>query len=70
LVLNSKLSADEAHSLDSPISLQELDTAAEEGDVRTAAGADGVSNAFVKKFWSFFRKPLYDYMHCCFRKKD
>jgi exonuclease III len=69
IVQNCMLSQDERQQLDSPITIQELDVAADQGDVNTAAGADGISNAFVKRFWNFFREPLFDYMTCCFRKK-
>jgi retron-type reverse transcriptase len=67
-VLASKLSGDEARQLDQQISIQELDVSAAEGKVKTAAGADGINNAFVKQFWQYFRVPLHNYMNCCFRK--
>jgi Reverse transcriptase (RNA-dependent DNA polymerase) len=67
IVLGSMLSPEESALLDSDLSLIELDKAAQEGDIRTAAGADGVSNAFVKKFWSFFRVPLLNNINHCFR---
>jgi hypothetical protein len=68
-VIASKLSREEAALLDQPVSIQELDESAAEGKVRTAAGADGINNAFVKHFWQYFRCPLLNYMNCCFRKK-
>jgi hypothetical protein len=64
------LTAEESRILDSDITLHELDKAAQEGDVRTAAGADGVSNAYVKKLWNFFRVQLLNNINVCFTNKS
>jgi hypothetical protein len=70
VVTGSKLSSAEADRLNDDLSLQELYIAAQDCDIRTDAGADGISNAFVKKFWKFFRKPLLGSANACFRKKE
>jgi hypothetical protein len=50
--------------LEEPISLQELDTSASQGN-RSAAGMDGINNCFIKKFWHLLRTPLHRYVtHC------
>jgi hypothetical protein len=49
LVVNSKLSPEEAESLNTNISLQELDKAAKDSKIRTAPGIDGFNNDFIKK---------------------
>ena len=51
IVVASRLSADRANSLETPLSLLELDQSIKEAKIRTAGGADGFSNAFLKKFW-------------------
>jgi exonuclease III len=69
LVQNSKLNAFESNALNVPLSLFELDVSAEEGNEKTAAGPDGISNAFVKKFWQHFRIPLHANITFCFNRK-
>jgi exonuclease III len=70
IVIDSKLSVQESEFLDRPLSIQELDTAAQEAKTRSASGSDGFSNMFIKKYWSFFRFPLLQYALCCFEKKQ
>jgi hypothetical protein len=38
-------------------------------NLRSAPGVDGLSNAFIKKYWHFFRTPLFNYANECFVKK-
>ena len=54
-----------AAQLDTEISLPELDKAVEETRVKTAAGPDGISNSFIKKFWRLLRDPLHKYTNFC-----
>ena len=41
--------------------MDELDAAIASTKTRTAAGPDGISNAFIKKFWKQLRTPLLKY---------
>ena len=43
--------------LEREISLEELDSAAAECKTKSAAGPDGISNGFIKKFWTLLRIP-------------
>jgi hypothetical protein len=69
IVSNSKLSQNERETLDSPLTLAELDDSMEACNIRSAPGIDGLSNAFIKKYWQFFRVPLFNYAIECFYKK-
>jgi hypothetical protein len=69
IISNSRLTNDERILLDSPLTIDELDTSIEKCNMRSAPGIDGFSNAFIKKYWQFFRLPLLNYATECFRKK-
>jgi exonuclease III len=69
IVSNSKLSLDERDTLDSQLTISELDESMEACNIRSAPGIDGLSNAFIKKYWQFFRVPLLNYATECFNKK-
>jgi hypothetical protein len=69
IVQACKLTDAERVSLDHDFSIQELDAAAKKGKTGTACGSDRLNNLFVKKFWSFFREPLFRYTTTCFEKK-
>jgi hypothetical protein len=47
--------------------MDELDTSAMQGN-NSAAGMDGINNAFIKKYWTLLRKPLFNYSSCCHTK--
>jgi exonuclease III len=68
VVTNSKLTAEEAATLNNPITLQELDNSVAKAKTNSAGGQDGFNNTFIKKYWKFFRNELYNYSLCCFRK--
>jgi hypothetical protein len=68
LVTDSKLSDTERNSLETPISLIELDTALKEANAKSAPGLDGLSVKFIAKFWKFLRYPLFNYAATCFEK--
>jgi hypothetical protein len=61
VVINSKLSDREKIELDSDMQINEFDEAVKEIKTNTSPGIDGISNRFIKKFWRFFRTPLYNY---------
>jgi Reverse transcriptase (RNA-dependent DNA polymerase) len=67
-VINSKLSNDEKAELDSELSINELDEAVKQIKMNSSPGIDGISNKFIKKFWEFFRTPLYNYTQTCLNK--
>jgi hypothetical protein len=68
LVTNSKLTKDEYVALDAPLSLAELDKSIDKCNIKSAPGIDGLSNAFIKQYWQFFRVPLFNYATCCYEK--
>jgi hypothetical protein len=55
-ILNSRLVKDSvipeniSRDFEEPISIEELDESAAQGN-RSAAGMDGINNCFIKKFW-------------------
>jgi hypothetical protein len=69
IVLNSKLTIDEKARLDSPLTIEELDSSMEKCNLRSAPGIDGMSNVFIKKYWQYFRIPLFKYANSCLSKK-
>ncbi len=69
IVANSKLTLDEKVRLDSPLTIEELDSSMEKCNVRSAPGIDGMSNVFIKKYWQYFRLPLFNYANTCLAKK-
>jgi hypothetical protein len=60
LVRDSIISEATATQLETPLSIDELDRSAAQGN-RSASGMDGLSNCFIKKFWHVLRKPLHRY---------
>ncbi len=69
IVMNSKLTLDEKVRLDSPLTVEELDSSMEKCNLRSAPGIDGMSNVFIKKYWQYFRIPLFKYANSCLYKK-
>jgi Reverse transcriptase (RNA-dependent DNA polymerase) len=61
IVRDSVLTEDERVLMDRDLSLAELDEAVKNIKIRSAAGPDGISNAFIKKFWQYLRIPLLNY---------
>ncbi len=68
IVTNSKLPFDIKTRLDRPLSIHELDISILQAN-KSASGMDGMSNCFIKKFWRFFRLPLYRYAKCVLQKR-
>ena len=68
IVKESKLSNSERDSLEKPLDISELDKAVKEANRKSAPGVDGLSMAFISKFWNLLRTPLFRYAICCFKK--
>ncbi len=66
LVRDSIISEATAPRLEDPLSMEELDKSAAQGN-KSASGMDGLSNCFIKKFWHVLRKPLHRYATHCVR---
>jgi len=60
-VRNAILSDEEKLSLETEISLQELDAALKDCRTNSAGGNDGINYGFLKKFWALLRIPLLNY---------
>jgi len=58
-------SAEETALLEAGLAIEELDEAVEKCNTKSAPGIDGISNNFIKKFWPYFRMPLYEYTRSC-----
>jgi hypothetical protein len=69
IVQNSKLTVTERETLDLPLTIDELDISMEKCNIRSAPGIDGLSNAFIKKYWRLLRTPLFNYATHCYAKK-
>jgi hypothetical protein len=68
LILNLKLDENEKQRLDQEISRDELDIALDGANCKSAAGIDSISSKFIKRYWEFFREPLYKYAKSVFVK--
>jgi hypothetical protein len=66
-VRDSKLSEQKSAELEQAITIEELDISAMQGN-KSAAGMDGLSNCFIKRFWALLRVPLHRYLLECLRK--
>jgi hypothetical protein len=64
LVQDSKIPPDISENFENPLSIEELDISAAQGN-RSASGKDGISNCFIKKYWDYLRIPLHRYATCC-----
>jgi hypothetical protein len=69
ITTSSKLTMEERNLLDTPLTIEELDASLEKCNLRSVPGIDGMSNAFIKKYWQYFRIPLFNYPNVCFEKK-
>jgi hypothetical protein len=67
-VLASKLSELERNELEQELNINEFDKAVEISKNNTAPGIDSISNRFIKTFWPYFRKPLFDYSKHCYNR--
>jgi exonuclease III len=69
-VRKMKISQEEKERLDGPFTLEELDRALEDSNMKSAPGIDGINNKFIKLIWHMVRVPLLKYAECCFEKKQ
>jgi exonuclease III len=66
IVQNSRLTLTERENLDRPLDISELDKSMKKANLKSAPGIDGISNKFLKKYWHFFRRAVYEYCNYCF----
>jgi hypothetical protein len=69
-VEDSKITQADRDRLDSNLSIDEFDQALKEIKSNTSPGIDGISNRFIKKFWTYFRIPLFQYANYCLDKGE
>jgi hypothetical protein len=67
LVQDSRIPEALSRDFERNLSIDELDTSAMQGN-NSAAGMDGINNAFIKKYWTLLRKPLHKYSDFCHAK--
>ena len=48
--------------METPLQVTELDKAVEEGNPRSAPGADGFGMPLIKACWDYLRNPLFNYV--------
>jgi hypothetical protein len=66
-IQNAKLSEAEKIDLDSPLTIEELTKSINKANLKSAPGANGISNKFIKRFWDFFKYPLLKYANYAFQ---
>ncbi len=67
LVQDSRIPEALSRDFERNLSIDELDTSAMQEN-NSAAGMDGINNAFIKKYWTLLHKPLHKYSDCCHAK--
>jgi hypothetical protein len=67
-VRSSKLSEIERDELELELNIAEFDKAVEVSKNNTAPGINSISNRFIKTFWPYFRKPLFEYSKHCYNR--
>ncbi len=67
LIRSLKIDNREKLSLESELSIDELDSALDGANKNSAAGMDGLSTRFISRFWSHFRIPLHKYAGAVFQ---
>jgi hypothetical protein len=67
LVLDSKIPQTLMHEFETPLSISELDSSANQGN-KSASGMDGISNCLIKRYWALLRTPLHRYASLCHEK--
>ena len=68
IVRNSRLTREEADSLETRLTLEELDNSLKKANFGLASGLDGFSNILIKKCWHLLRIPLLKYADTCLEK--
>jgi len=59
MVLGNKLTDLEKNILDRDLTMEELENALNDSNLKSAPGIDGYSYRFIKAFWRFFKTPLF-----------
>jgi hypothetical protein len=70
VVQDSKLSVEKKGSLETPLTMEELNRALEGANGNSAPRIDGINTKFIKKFWYIFNIPLLRYAQRCFDKGE
>ena len=65
-VTNAKLTEAEKLILEAPLTALEFEKSMSESNLSSAPGTDGISNKFIRHFWSYFKNPLLNYANHCF----
>ena len=55
----TKLYENEKNSMEGPLTIEELDQSINQAKLKSAPGADGFSNYFIKEYWHYFCTPLH-----------
>ncbi len=66
IVKKSRITQEQREQLEREMTIEELDLSVAQGN-KSAAGMDGLSNCFKKKFWPLLRTPLHRYLLHCLR---
>ena len=66
IVTGSKLNEAEKDSMETPLTIEELDQSINQAKLKSAPGGDGFSNYFIKEYWHIFRKPLHKLSVDCY----
>ena len=66
IVEEAKLNLTERNELERDLTIDEFDQSINHAKMKSAPGADGLSNKFIKKFWSIFRVPLFRLANHCY----
>ena len=65
-ITEAKLTDNEKNSLETALTIIELDRSIENAKLKSAPGADGFSNCFIKEYWQIFRTPLHKLALKCY----
>ena len=66
VIVESKLNEQEQNSFKHDLTLEELDNSIAKAKTKSAPGADGFSNGFIKEYWHIFRVPLHKLSIKCY----
>ena len=65
-ITEAKLTNNEKNSLETALTIIERDRSIENAKLKSAPGADGFSNCFIKEYWQIFRIPLHKLALKCY----
>ena len=66
VIVESKLNEQEQNSLKHDLTLEELDNSIAKAKTKSAPGANGFSNGFIKEYWHIFCVPLHKLSIKCY----